>query len=399
MGERCFYYSVCAISVCFVLGYSYIPALNLFHAYITPLFMYLLVGVAFYTTIHDRLSETISCPRLVWTLLLWNVIILIRGYADASDYWDYKALIMSRTPALLFPIIVFWGGKLNPLQKIYSFLLRVNIPLSLIVLKKVFFPLATIQFCFLIPWIGIMKRKWYLYLFIFFLIIGFDITSRAVALRVLFGFLLFLVIRYANNISQSVYKFLFVIMTVVPMVLVVLGYTGTFNVFEVGDNMEQNKRNEEMAADTRSFLYYKVHDKLQKENKEFIGLGGTSEYWEGYNKKFRYGGLNNKGIADKGRDHTESGLLNMYLYGGWIGAILFSLLFIVAAHKAMFQSNSHLCKLLGLFVLFRWVISFVDEPEAWITSNILLFYTIGLCMSYNFREKTDEEIWEWIKGF
>lgn len=47
----------------------------------------------------------------------------------------------------------------------------------------------------------------------------------------------------------------------------------------------------------------------------------------------------------------------------------------MAAYYGIFRSNNDFCKLIGLFIIFRWVISFVDEPNGWVCSNIMLYFS------------------------
>ena len=122
-------------------------------------------------------------------------------------------------------------------------------------------------------------------------------------------------------------------------------------------------------------------------------MGGISNYWDDFNTDSKITSLKNKG-----RTATESGVLNMYLYGGWIGAFLFSSLFWVSAFYGIFRSENIICKTIGCFIIFRWVISFVDEPEIWLCSNLMLYLFMGICLNKRLRMVQNSQWYNWFKS-
>ncbi len=394
VSEHRFYVAYIIIAMMFCLSWSIIPGGVAVATYITPIAVYCLVWIIFCAVLRYRYDADIDLSLFVKLLLCWNVIILIRGYWNATDYWDYRGLVMSRTPALLLPIVVYMGGSLELMSKIYSFVLKVYIPVSMLIVKSVFYQVIGVPILFLVPWIGLLSRRWYKYVFILFIILSINLSARAWSLRLLFAFLLLFISLFKGNKQKILLRGIYTVMVAAPIFFALLAYIGKFNVLDAESYIDISN-GKIPTVDTRSHLYTMVHEKLEKENMVLIGLGGVSEYWHGFNSEYRYS--DNKGFSQKGRDRTESGLLNMYLCGGMIGVILYSLLFVVSAYKAIFCSNSRLCVLLGIFLLFRWIISFVDEPENWLASMIILYMTIGICLSRKFRTMSDDEVKMWIK--
>lgn len=383
------------ISTCYLLGYTGIPIISGIGTFGVSVLMYIFLWLLFLYIKKRNGSQQIEYSFVIKLYLFWNLLILLRGYWDAVDYWDYKTLIMGRTTALLLPAIMFIGYRLDIILKFYSFLLRTYPIISLFLVNKISYPILGLSFLFAIPWIPWFKSKILILLCSFFIILSIDWDSRAWMLRLAFALLLlFIYHRTSHLLSNFTIKILFLIMLLTPIILVILGRSNQFNVFRMTDYVKNETIKKEDLSDTRSHLYSLVQTKLQKEGKELIGLGGTSEFWENFYSDIT---RNNKGFNKKGRDHTESGLLNMYLYGGWINAILYSLLFIISSYLAIFKSNSLACKVLGLFIIFRWNISFVDETEGWILSNIMLFSTMGMCISHQFRRLSDNDIKSIIK--
>lgn len=383
------------ISICYVLTYAGIPFLSSIATIVIPFIMYFFLGQCYLIIRKRELIHQVDCNIIIKIYLLWNIIILARGYWDAADYWDYKTLIMGRTTALLLPVIMFLGCRFDIILRMFSFLFKTFLVLSLILVNRIYYVVLGLSFLFAIPCIPFFKKRILTLGCILFFCLSINFDSRAWMIRLAFAIILLLVYKFFRKfIWIKMIKVLFFIILLTPIVFVVLGRTTEFNVFKMDNYISGKNIKQEDLADTRSHLYSLVQAKLEDEGKELIGLGGTSEYWTGFYNDIT---TNNKGFNKKGRNHTESGLLNMYLYGGWINAILYSLLFIVSSYSAIFKSNSMLCKLLGLFIIFRWVISFIDEPEGWIVSNIMMFITMGTCLSTQFRKLSDNELIKIIK--
>ncbi|MBQ8282595.1 MAG: hypothetical protein IJZ01_03390 [Paraprevotella sp.] len=158
------------------------------------------------------------------------------------------------------------------------------------------------------------------------------------------------------------------------------------------DYLESYNIRKENTVDTRSFLYVLVQNKLEKDDSVINGVGIGVSYWDEFQA--------NTGIYEidtMGRTSTESGLLNMYLWGGLLGAFLFSMLFWTSAYYGIFKSRNNICKLIGLYIMFRWVVSFVDEPNTWVCSNIMMYLFMGFCLNKRIRNMNDFNLKEYFK--
>ena len=54
--------------------------------------------------------------------------------------------------------------------------------------------------------------------------------------------------------------------------------------------------------------------------------------------------------------------------------------------------HHHWVKLVGLYVSFRWVIMWVEDPESFSSLYLTIWLMIGICMSEQFRSLSDIEI-------
>lgn len=369
-------------------SYIQIPSLAIFTA--CGLYYWIFLSIRY--AIQTNLSLNFNATGIIKLLLIWNIIIIIRGILDSQDYWDYKSILFNKGPYLLFPFSIFLISKINLLKKLIQFLLKYYLFLSIIIMRPIFWANTGRIISNLLPLLFFFTNKYKFYLLAFvFISLPFTWEARGWIIRAILGISLSLmvILRIKNSLKIYLMKFFYIICIFAPLSFVYLGYTGKFNVFAMDQYI--TVENKEDIIDTRSFLYELVDKKLSSEDKKWIGLGGISNYWDNYSENAKIASLRNKG-----RTSTESGILNMYLYGGWIGAALFSILFWISAFYGIFRSKNLICKLTGCFIICRWIVSFVDEPEIWLCSNLMLYLFIGLCLNKRYREIPNSQ---WINFF
>lgn len=394
--DKSFYFLFVLFAIIELLQRLYlpIPSLTIFLACGLYYWIYLSIR-------HSRninLSQEFNATLIIYLFLLWNLIIIIRGLIDCYNYWDYKNVLINKGPFLLFAFSIFISSRLNLLQKIISFILKYYLILSLIFIKPIFWANTGRIISNLIPLSVLFRKRLRNYLLFFVLLsIPFTWEARGWIIRAFFGLFLSVLIllkiksHIKDYIIHTIMKITYIICIVIPIVFVYLGYTNKFNVFAMNEYI--TVENKENIVDTRSFLYRLVNQKLIDSQKTWIGLGGISNYWDDFNTDSKITSLKNKG-----RTATESGVLNMYLYGGWIGAFLFSSLFWVSAFYGIFRSENIICKTIGCFIIFRWVISFVDEPEIWLCSNLMLYLFMGICLNKRLRMVQNSQWYNWFKS-
>lgn len=369
-----------------LIGRSYIPTPSLTFLLAIGLYYWIYISIRYIKI--TRVRQYYNATFLIYLYVLWNVIVLLRGLIDSNNYWDYKMIFITKGPFLLFVFSIFLASRLELMRKIFVYLVNYYLLASIIFIRPVFWGNTGRIICSYIPLLFLWVKKYKLRI-VLFLIISFPFTfgARGWQLRAFFGIGLALVYYFFKKrkmLLDKIYRTIYVICIIFPLIFLYLGYTGKFNVFHMEDYVETE--NKENIIDTRSFLYMKVNNTLKERDKQWIGLGGISNYWYDF-------GIDDDQVEKIGRYSTESGVLNMYLYGGWIGAFLFSMLFWISAYYGIFRSNNDICKLLGTFIIFRWIISFVDEPEIWLCSNLMMFFSMGVCLNKCFRQ-WDNSIWK-----
>ncbi|WP_051119599.1 hypothetical protein [Gillisia sp. CAL575] len=346
-------------------------------------------------------------------LLIWNTICIIRGFVIAENYWEWKNLVGTGF-MLLIPLIVYISGNPFFIQKLLRkwfkympWLFLVFIPFTIGVehgadlYGKYFVPVL-----FLLPFIFLLPVRYrFFILFISMLVILFSLDARSNIIRFLVAGILGCSFYFRRLIRPKFLRICSFCLFIIPIVLLVLGISGQFNVFKMneyinGDYTTRVVENGEMreaslTADTRTFLYVEVIESALKN--EYALFGRTPA--RGYDS-IAFGDFlaEDLGTGKNERFGSEVAIHNIFTWNGLIGVFLYFLVFYKASFLALYKSNSYTMKLLGVFVAFRWLFAFVEDFTVFELQYIFLWITIGICYSTKFREMDDYELKLWVRG-
>ena len=354
---------------------------------------------------YDKRNE--DYMLIVWIYLLWNVVCIIRGMFVAEMYWDWKGLV-GNAMALMLPIVIFSSTNKRIVQSIMSFYIKYVLPLFLLFFILIrtdafgFYLIPVILLLLLFP--ALTRRQKILTLTITIVVFAADLGARSNVIK--FGIPLFILVFYylRNWIPAKIMELVRLVLFIVPLVLFGLGVSGVFNVFnmdeyigeitsvgvdEVGERGEQN-----LAVDTRTFLY-----------EEVLGSAVINNYWllgrtpARGNDSYTFGIVEFEDTGRYERLSNEIGLANVFTWTGLIGVILYMLIFYRASYLAVKKSNNIYAKMMGVFVAFRWLYSWIEDLNNFSLNYFMLMVLIGLCFSYSFRKMSDEEVVIWARGF
>lgn len=193
-------------------------------------------------------------------------------------------------------------------------------------------------------------------------------------------------------LKDKLIKLLHPLLLVVPIILLITGITGLFNPFNmesyVDTNVKIQQRGETLDAtvDTRTVIYEDVI--LSAVNNDYIFTGRNLA--NGNDSRF---------VLDSQRDKNEASILNHFTKMGLVGVCLFYFLFIYSSYLAIYRSNNHWVKLIGLYVAFRWIIVWIEDPELFGAMYLSIWLMMGICISSNFRRMNDFEIANYLRTF
>jgi hypothetical protein len=200
----------------------------------------------------------------------------------------------------------------------------------------------------------------------------------------------FLLCFYFKTTFKAIFLKIFLIsFFILPAVVLVLGLLGKYNFFaELAGNSKselkttKNGIDTDLLADSRTFLYQEVFLSLSNSGHFAFGEGAAGKY------KSKFFGSNSKGE----RYGSEVGILNILLYDGIVGVIVYFLLLFTASYIAISRSNNYLSKMLGLYIASRFLLAFIEEFTQYDINFYFFWIAVGLVSSNQFRAMSDQQL-------
>ena len=344
---------------------------------------------------------------LTYTFILWLITGFLRGSYYAEGYWMWKFVISSLLLTLFYSVILI-GSNPYWLQGVYRCFWKYYIPLigvSILLLHNPgylnYLPYSTL----LLFWIFIPgKRKWLLLGIVLFFFITQE--QRNDMIKMLVASAIGLSIAYLGNAIPSwLFKCIHVVLLALPIVLLSLEISGKFNVFKKDEYIKGDYTlkvqgadgqyyEDNLKTDTRTFIYENVFYTMNKYNAWIAGrspaFGDEGPLWVGRGK--------DETTKLIGRYGNEVGILDILLWYGLIGVILFFLMYIRASYLAIYKSRSIYMKGIGIYTAFLWTWSFIWEKPLIETFFMMNIIFLGVCFSKPFRMMTDKDMQQWVKG-
>ncbi len=347
---------------------------------------------------------------IVTFYLIWLIISVLRGVFLIDNYWVGKQLIQG-TFALSLPIFVYVFSNPDTLRQILRKWLIFAIPAFLIFFiwvtspgsKHFYLGPVFLLACFLpiIP-----SKKWQLLFFgllIFMLFANFGARSQVI--KASFSLLLIIVYLYYRNLSDRILHIVYWLLMVFPLILLGLGISGVFNLFSGLDtftnerivtHMEDGHIVEEnLSADTRTFIYVEVIQSAMKNGYIFWGRtparGNDSDAFGVYMSDDLKTGLNE-------RHSNELCFPNVFTWLGFVGMVLYCLIYLKSSYLAVYKSNNLYIKLIGLLIAFHFLFGWIEDTNRFDIMGVSLWMMIGMGFSERFRSMNNKDFKLWINS-
>lgn len=339
--------------------------------------------------------------------ILWNTICIIRGALVAEIYWDWKELI-ENTMILTLVIASYAATNIILTQSLLAFYFKYAIPLFPIFALFVntdawgFYLMGASLMLLFIP---VLTKRQNLLLFAIILVIMLsDLGARSNVIKFAIP-IVFLIIYYLKDIiSKTMLELARVLLFVIPIVLFILGVSGIFNVFKmdeyikkdmttVGVDYDGERKEVSLTDDTRTFLYEEVLQSAKRNNYWLFGRTPARG-----NDSLTFGLWEFEWTGRYERAKNEIGLANVFTWTGLVGVLLYLFLFYHISYVAVNKSNNSFSKMLGLYVAFRWMFSWIEDYQNFTLNFLLLWIMIGMAASDSFRKMNDEEVAIWARG-
>lgn len=356
------------------------------------------ISVLFFANIRGFNFSNFHGRNIFYLFLFYNFVTYLRGLYSIDSYSNLVSLVTVDTfVSFLFPFFIFLAD-FDFFKRICHLLLIIGLPCCIM---NYIFPATedTMSFGHNIAFFNIFiltlpflaDRKYYVYFILFALLATFyNLDRRSISINCFV--VVFIALCHKLLIGIRWRQIMFGTTIALPLVLLFLGLAGVFNVFKYAESININievNANRQYNVDSRTSIYTDVFGELYRQNKMIVGLGlrgktQTSladhpnyEYWLMYKD---------------GRSHSESGMLNFFQYGGFIGYFVYSLFLLTCAYYALFKSKNDFIKLLGCYVCFKYIYSFIEEPLSTTPATFYLFLLLGMCLNKKFGELSNKEI-------
>ena len=189
-----------------------------------------------------------------------------------------------------------------------------------------------------------------------------------------------------------------------PVVLLFLGLTGTFNIFEglslknegkyeITRTVDGKNVTDDLSADTRTFIYKEVISSAIKHDYVLWGRtparGNDSVFFGRFSAE-------ELGTGKFERHSNELCHTNVFTWLGLVGLILYSCIYLRSSYLAVFKSNSIYMKFLGCFIAFRWAYGWVEDFNRFDIMNVSLWMMIAMGISIRFRSMSNRDFYLWV---
>lgn len=339
----------------------------------------------------------------IYVFGLWSIIGIIRGIFVADNYWEYKALISSSFdisvpifaiifsfPAILSRSLHYWIKFSIPLFCIIGIWmvssLRYQFLLGPIYLLICFFPFAS--------------KKWKILLLGFALFLLFtNFGARSQSLKSLVSILIALAFIFHRIIGKKIIYITFWSLWIIPIILLTLGITGKFNMFEdlsshQGEYIE-TKTGEDLSSDTRTFIYKETI--LSAVHNKYVLYGRTPA--RGNDSK-AFGAFNAEVLRTGKYERFKNEVchLNIFTWLGIIGSILYSSIYFVSSYRAVFNSRNKYIQFIGLLISFHWAYGWIEDINNFDILTISLWMMIAMGLSYEYRQMSNKAFKLWARN-
>lgn len=211
-----------------------------------------------------------------------------------------------------------------------------------------------------------------------------------------YGFALIVGYTFFWDKFYTKFKNLIWIFFITPFIFLFLGITNVFNIFETDKYLDSQSFNESTISDTRTTVYEEVLTSAVTNNYIIWGRG----IGKGYESNFQewLTSSNNKSTTkiNASERQAESGILNVFTWGGTIYIIIYTLFCISAVFYGIYRSNNRFCRNMAIYFAFYYMYSWIENFQSFSISFISSWFIVASCISPYFRNMTNIEFKEYL---
>lgn len=374
-----------------------------------PVIVYLISFIVLFVYAAVFIKDWRRSPMVLRLFLGWVLINALRGLLYAEGYYDFKFLVENLT-VYLIPLCVVYFSRPENVQK------SIRLPVMASMFMLVFFypisfPEASMRLLFLLPLlvpfvfrVNLRQAGFVILMLIAFAWTG-SLESRAAITRMAVS--LFFAVVFLLPPWFTGKRFLGIVSSVfftAPIVLLVAAGFYDFNIFVDTFNNLGGKYiikttegsqtdQEDLAGDTRTFIY-----------EETLVSATLQDYWlmghtlsRGYTSP-TFRDTDPISFNRGERPNSEVGILNIFTHMGLIGVVLYTIVFLMAAYRALTRARSPEMRVMGALVAFRWFLSWTEEFTIFDINQNIIWLMVAMCLSTEFLEMDGPTFRKFLSG-
>ncbi|SEM53696.1 hypothetical protein SAMN04487902_101355 [Prevotella sp. ne3005] len=342
--------------------------------------------------------------RWIRLYFLWVGACMMRGLFLIENYTDSR-IFLDNSIRLLCPLLIF--PFINPAftREFYQKWLKFVLIFTVLLFYWVAGGLSEfymLPILFVILYSPLFKRKYFYFALVFLVFFSFNFypDGRMQLLKGTATFVFCILVYKSKKLSERKYRLILKCSYGCLALAYVMILSNAYSMLNGKMDAEYTRTEDDKKGDTRSLLYYDVINSALKHNYWLWGRtparGNDVEasqvlfiYVYDYDDSMIYRGQ---------RANNEAAVLNYITHTGLIGLFLFSMIYFKATYLAVYCSRNKYIKLLGSYVAFQWVCTWLENVNNIDTLNVGLWCLVAMCYSPEFRGMNDSEFEGWFRG-
>jgi hypothetical protein len=335
--------------------------------------------------------------------VLYNIFVLLRGFIDATSEEDWTVMIIATIPLFLVIHCSFYlASSIKNIKSTIRTFFTYGVIISAIIyvvspIQKVVFVSSMTPIYLMIFMVPYLNKKYAsiviaIVLFAFFS----DFSSRSNLINIIIASIITCSYYFGHKRwMMKIMKASRIVFLCSPVFFLAIGGLGVYNIFLIGDDLPNYSLDfgkdgkQELLVDSRTAIYVDVFNELAKKDSFIFGLGASGKT---ETSLVDLASGNYAEVYKEGRRATESGMLNYIQWGGILGALFYFLLLWKASYLALYKSNNWFCVMLGLWVAFKGLFSFIEDRLSFSVGSVFIFFAIAICMNKNIRSMTHSKM-------
>jgi hypothetical protein len=393
--------------IVFVLSWGFLTILSWLDDHINDqrlsmviyLFIFGIFVYSSYLIINDFKFESSYFKHIFYVFILYELFIFAHGvvsngvkfFSFVEFYWFIRGGYFKVWP-LIIPLFVFFDKRISNFVILFDWTLILGIIALIIfpIFPSIFLTRAlSVNLPGLTYGCGILllfatyikDRKVNIsFIVIFITLLSFTYLARRNNIVTSLGFILFAyIVNFRSNFRPILFR-------IYPL-LIGFGLIVALNFSSFTSNLTE-RLSSRITEDSRSDVLIPL----------FIGMKDYEVFGKGLNGTYYSpsgGELEDEGVAFAevdDRDLIEVGYLQLYLNGGIVYIVLYTLIFLPAVFNGIFRSKNLFSKACGVIILLWMVDMFIYGIPILSFHYIFVWICIGVCYKSSFRNKTEDEI-------